>query len=160
MNENEQLVEKFYNAFKQSDYATMHDCYHPDIEFSDPLFQLKGPKAKAMWHMLLEKGGDPNSRTFEGIQADDHNGKVHWEAKYVFSKTGRHVHNKVDAEFIFKDGKIIKHYDNFNLYKWTQMAMGPIGLVLGWTSFFQNKVRQGGQQTLNQFIEKYSEYEE
>ena len=160
MHKNEKIIETFYNAFKKSDYATMNSCYHSDIEFSDALFQLKGLRAKAMWHMLLEKKGDPDSRTYEGIQADDRKGKAHWEAKYEFPQTGRLVHNKIDAEFEFKDGKIIKHHDNFNLYKWIRMAMGTMGWALGWTSSFQNKIREAVNKRLDAFVEKHPEYRE
>ena len=92
--------------------------------------------------MLLEKKGNPDTRSFENIQADDHKGQAHWEAKYIFPQTGRLVHNKIDAVFTFKDGKIIKHQDHFNLYKWIKMAFGPMGWILGWTAFFQNKVQE------------------
>ena len=42
-----------------------------------------------------------------------------------------------------ENGTIIKHTDEFNFYKWSKMALGTPGLLLGWTSFFRNKVRKG-----------------
>jgi hypothetical protein len=36
MNENEKLIEKFYMSFKNSDPKSMIECYHEEIEFSDP----------------------------------------------------------------------------------------------------------------------------
>ena len=59
-----------------------------------------------------------------GINFTPLKGSAHWEAWYSFSKTGRKVHNIVEAEFEFKDSKIIKHTDTFNLHKWASQAMG------------------------------------
>lgn len=77
--------------------------------------------------------------------------KVHWEAFYVFSKTGRKVHNIINAEFEFKDGKIIKHSDHFNLYRWSRQALGFKGLLLGWTSFFKKKLSAQTNKLLSKF---------
>ena len=52
MSGNQQVVERFYNAFQRLDYATMQSCYSEDIIFNDPAFGiLKGYDAKAMWEM-------------------------------------------------------------------------------------------------------------
>ena len=53
--------------------------------------------------------------SFSGIEADDKTGRAHWEAIYNFSETGRRVHNKIDARFEFRDDKIIRHADTFDL---------------------------------------------
>jgi ketosteroid isomerase-like protein len=57
MTANEKLIEKFYTAFQNKDYARMAACYHDEVRFSDPVFTiLYGSQAKAMWHMLVERG--------------------------------------------------------------------------------------------------------
>ncbi len=54
-----QIIESFYTAFQHRDYAEMIACYHPEVHFSDPVFpNLHGKQAKAMWHMLCERGKD------------------------------------------------------------------------------------------------------
>ena len=59
MHPHAQLIETFYTAFKNSDPAAMIACYHPDIEFSDPVFPgLRGNRAKAMWAMLGQNKAD------------------------------------------------------------------------------------------------------
>ncbi|MCK5702831.1 MAG: nuclear transport factor 2 family protein, partial [Cyclobacteriaceae bacterium] len=78
----------------------------------------------------------------------------HWEAYYSFSKTGRKVHNIINAEFEFKDGKIIKHIDNFDLYKWSKQALGIQGLILGWTGFFKKKLHKQTNKMLYYFERK------
>lgn len=159
MHPNEQLIEKFYTSFKSSDPQGMNDCYAPDVEFSDPVFPgLKGKRAMAMWAMLGERKADPNDRWFENVEADDTRGSAHWEAKYKFPLNGRPVHNKIDATFEFADGKITKHTDTFDFWKWSRMALGPVGALLGWSSLFQGMMQKKLQQRLDEFIAAHPEY--
>ncbi len=158
MKTNQELIQTFYTAFQQRDYAGMIACYHPDIHFSDPVFtDLRGKQAGAMWHMLCERGQDLQI-DFGDVWADEGNGRAHWEATYTFS-TGRKVHNVIDAEFAFQDGLIIRHQDSFDLWRWTRMALGPMGWFLGWSLVVQNRVRGTAVQSLNNFIANHSEYQ-
>ncbi|MBZ0276926.1 MAG: nuclear transport factor 2 family protein [Anaerolineae bacterium] len=155
----QQIITDFYTSFQKRDYAGMIACYHPQVTFSDPVFVgLKGKQAGAMWHMLCERSRDLNV-TFNGVQVQGTTGAAHWEATYTFS-TGRHVHNIIDAAFIFQDGKIIQHRDRFDFWRWTRMALGTSGVLLGWSPLVQNKVRQTGMGGLRVFIEKHPEYQE
>jgi ketosteroid isomerase-like protein len=146
---NTALIEKFYSAFAHADAEGMVSCYTDDITFEDPAFGiLKGEDAKNMWRMLV----NPNlTLIFSKVWADDNKGGAHWEATYTFSKTGRKVINKIDAEFEFRDGKISKHTDHFNFWKWSAQALGAPGLLLGWTFFLRNKVRQQALGRLRNF---------
>lgn len=156
--ENQKVIESFYSSFQVRDHAGMIACYHPDIQFSDPVFtDLRGNQAKAMWHMLCERGRDL-AIEFNGVEATETAGKVHWEARYTFSASKRPVHNIIDAAFRFQDGKIIQHRDSFGLWRWTRMALGPMGLLLGWTPMVQSRVRQNAMKGLAAFIEKHPEY--
>lgn len=145
------IIHTFYEAFKKSDSAGMNACYHDDIVFSDPAFgTLKGADAKAMWTMLCQNGKDVKVE-YSNIKTDEHKGTAHWEAWYTFSQTGRKVHNIIDAKFEFKDGKIIKHSDHFNLRNWAKQALGFKGMLLGGTSFFQKKLQEQTSKTLAKF---------
>lgn len=138
---NIQLITQFYTTFANHDYNGMAACYHQDVEFSDPAFgPLKGDQARAMWKMLLERSNGKLKVVFSNVTADEEKGSAHWEAFYEFSKTGRPVHNKIDAQFEFKDGKIYRHIDHFDLWRWSRQAMGVTGLLLGYTSFFKKKL--------------------
>lgn len=152
MNANEKLIEKFYTAFQKLDAEAMTVCYHPDIRFSDPVFpNLSGAEVGAMWEMLCSQAKN-FELTFADVQANERTGKAHWEAKYDFSATGRRVHNKIDAEFEFKAGKIIKHTDTFDFWKWSSQALGPAGLLLGWTPMLRRKVQRQAGERLAKFI--------
>jgi hypothetical protein len=149
----EELIAKFYTAFQNKDWKTMQSCYHDDVVFSDPVFQnLRGNEAKAMWHMLVTAGKDL-TMNFSKINADNKSGSCHWEAFYSFSRTGRNVHNVIDAKFKFKDGKIFRHTDTFNLWRWSGMALGIVGMLLGWCPLIKNRVRSLAQHNLRKFME-------
>ncbi len=151
MNANEQLITRFYTAFQKHDAATMAACYHPDVQFSDPVFtDLKGPRAGAMWTMLNQKA-EQLKIEFRDVKADDKAGSCHWEAWYPFSATGRNVHNIIEASFEFRDGKIVKHSDRFSFHRWAGQALGTTGKLLGWTPLVQNKVRTMAAKSLAAF---------
>ncbi len=152
MHANEQLIHNFYTAFQKLDWQTMKQCYAVDINFSDPVFNsLKGADAAAMWHMLCNKAMDFDLK-FSDIQADEKNGSARWEAIYTFSQTGRRVHNVIFAEFQFSEGKIIRHSDHFSFWRWSGMALGPVGVLFGWSGFLRNKVQQKALNGLKLFI--------
>jgi len=138
---NKKLIENFYAAFADADAEKMAACYHEEIHFSDPVFpDLKGKSAGNMWRMLCERANDLEIESSD-ISASGDRGKAHWDATYTFSATGRKVENKIDADFEFRDGLIVRHRDTFDLWKWTRMALGPVGVVLGWSPIVKNKVR-------------------
>lgn len=154
MNPNEQLIYDFYSAFQARDGGKMVSFYHPNVDFSDAAFgELHGRQATAMWRMLCARGADLKI-AFERIHADDKTGSAHWEAWYTFSATGRKVHNVIEATFAFKDGKIIEHRDRFNFWRWATQALGPLGLLLGWTPYLQGKVRAQALSGLEAFMKK------
>lgn len=141
MHPNAELLNRFYTAFAARDGATMTACYHPDATFSDPVFpDLRGAEVGGMWRMLTSRAKDLKIE-HSAVVADDSTGSAHWEAWYPFSATGRSVHNIIDASFTFKDGLILTHKDDFDFYRWSRQALGPMGWILGWTPIVKNKVR-------------------
>jgi hypothetical protein len=85
---------------------------------------------------------------FRDVRADDRQGSAHWDARYTFSKTGRSVLNRIDATFEFRDGKIVRHVDRFDFWKWSSQALGPMGLFLGWTPIVRGAVRRQAAEQL------------
>lgn len=151
MQEHIDVINKFYDAFSKGDAATMGTCYHDEMEFSDPGFgKLNAGDARAMWTMLNSRNSGLEL-THDKVWANEEEGGAYWEAKYTFSQTGRFVHNKITAKFKFKDGLIVKHDDSFSFWKWSSMALGMPGYLLGWTPFLQNKV----QKTVLKLLKKF-----
>lgn len=154
MHSNAELIRAFYASFARRDHRRMAACYDPAVTFSDDVFNdLKGDRATAMWQMLCERGKDLRIE-FRDIEADDTTGRAHWEAWYTFSASGRPVHNRIDARFTFRNGKILTHRDSFDFRRWASQALGPIGKVLGWSSFLKNRVRAQAHKALDAFIWK------
>ncbi len=150
--QNKELIKTFYRAFQQKDHQTMAQCYHTDAYFKDEAFELTGKEIGGMWHMLCERGKD---MTMEfSVAEKDGEVSAHWEPKYSFSQTGRLVHNIIDAEFEFRDGKIIKHIDHFNFWSWSRQALGAPGLLLGWTPLLRRKVKKMAMRNLKKFMQK------
>lgn len=120
----------------------MGACYAPDVRFSDPVFpDLRGEEARRMWLMLTARAKEFRVE-FRDVRSDGVTGTGHVEAWYLFSATGRRVHNVIQGSFTFRDGLIATHTDRFDLYRWTRQALGPVGLLLGWTPLIQGKVRR------------------
>jgi ketosteroid isomerase-like protein len=154
MHPNAALIRRFYDSFAALDAEGMKACYHPQIVFSDPAFgELHGAQAGAMWTMLTGRAKDLEVTASE-IQADDQRGSAHWDARYTFGQTGRKVLNRIDAAFEFRDGLIIRHTDTFDFYAWARQALGPAGLLLGWTPILQNKVRDTARRGLARHMQE------
>lgn len=151
MTAHEQLTHTFYAAFQRKDWRTMAACYHAEARFSDPVFpELRGAAVGTMWQMLLTAGKDLRME-FDAPITEGEVVTCRWRAFYTFSKTGRPVENHIRATLRFRDGKIFAHTDHFDLWKWSRMALGPTGWLLGWSSLVQGKVRALAKKSLEQF---------
>jgi uncharacterized protein len=149
---NAELIERFYTAFDRHDGDAMAACYAPDATFSDPVFPgLKAEEPGAMWRMLTGRADDLEVQLAEH-GADDERGSAHWLASYTFTQTGRHVDNDVHASFHFRDGLIAEHRDAFSFHRWARQALGPPGLLLGWTPLIQGSVRKRARGGLDEFM--------
>lgn len=152
---NTELIEKFYTSFTKGNAKGMTAFYHENVVFQDPVFRtLKGDRAFKMWQMLLSGKTEPAKINFNNVEANIENGSANWTAAYHYGEKKRKVINNVQASFKFKDGKIIEHKDSFNLWKWTQQALGTTGYLLGWTPFMKNKIQKMTNNKLDSFIGK------
>ncbi len=153
---NQQLITKFYTCFQKKDYKGMQECYADTATFSDEVFvNLNPEQVKAMWEMLCIRGTDL-TLDFKNVKAQGNQASAEWEAHYTFSASKRKVVNNVKANFVIENGKVVKHTDVFDFYKWSKQALGFPGALLGWTSFFKNAVRKGAMKSLNDFMSKKS----
>lgn len=147
---NTDIINKFYSSFAARDAEGMIACYADNISLSDPAFgPLHGNDAKNMWRMLL-KATDVKVE-WSNVMANGDTGSANWVATYTFSKTGRQVVNRVSASFIFENGKIVKHTDAFDAWKWSRQALGLTGLLLGWSPFLKNSIRKQALDRLKKF---------
>ncbi len=157
MHPHQRLVENFYSRFAARDAAGMASCYAEDAEFSDPVFTLRGREVGAMWDMLCRAGEDLVV-TADDVHADATRGQASWEARYTFTATGRKVRNRVTATFRLEDGRIRAHRDDFSFWRWSAMALGPVGLLFGWSPWLRNRVRRTARYRLEKFIAAHPRY--
>jgi len=151
MHPHEALLREFYGRFAARDAEGMARCYHPDVAFSDPVFpMLRGEEAGDMWRMLLSRARDL-AVTLEEASGGDEGGEARWTARYTFTRTGRPVVNRVHGLFAFRDGLIARHHDSFALWRWSAQALGPAGLLLGWSPPLRWKVRKDAARALERF---------
>ena len=137
---NAELIDRLYASFKRRDGEAMAACYVPDATFHDPIFDLQGAEVGDMWRMFCERGRDL-TLDWRVDQADDKAGAAHWEPRYTFSVTGRPIHNIIESRFTFRDGRIATQEDSFSLWRWSRMALGPKGTMLGWAPFVKKAIR-------------------
>ena len=156
--DNKEIIHEFYRAFGKNDAEGMIACYHEEIEFQDPAFGLlKGHEARSMWRMLIQRNKGGIEISHDNVQADGTQGSAKWTARYIFSPTGRIVINQVKSHFEFKEEKIIRHFDYFDLWKWTRQAFGWRGYILGWSPLMQNKIRLETAKLLRRYMEEQTE---
>jgi hypothetical protein len=155
MDDYQSVLREFYTAFKEGNSTQMTDFYHNEAIFEDPAFGiLNSQEVKLMWKMLLSRSDSKLTVQFTDAKIEGNSGTLHWTADYIFSGTGRRVHNKIKATFEFKEGKIYRHKDDFDLYNWACQALGWPGYVWGWTPSFRNKLRKKTRKLLQKYAEK------
>jgi ketosteroid isomerase-like protein len=146
-----ELLQRFYAAFDRKDGNAMAACYTPDVRFHDPVFgDLQGAEAGDMWRMLTSRAEDLSVR-LAAHEADEETGTANWIATYTFAQTGRKVVNDIQATFRFRDGLIAEHDDAFSFWTWSRQALGPPGLLLGWTPLLRGKVSGQARKGLQEF---------
>ena len=150
-NRNNELIERFYRALQQRDGETMAACYRADAAFRDPVFELQGHRIGAMWKMLTSRGVDLRVE-YGNVSAGDETGSADCQAWYTFSATGRPVHNVIHSTFRFGDGLIAAQVDEFDFWRWSRQALGPAGLLLGWSPLLRRKVQAQAAKALDRFM--------
>ena len=151
---NDALLEEFYSSFKNGNASGMSACYHDTATFTDPAFgRLKGEEIGAMWTMLLSKKESALRIEYSGITTDEKSGKAHWIATYKYGPEKRKVVNKISSRFVFHDNKIVEQVDDFDLWTWSRQALGPIGLLLGWTPFLRKKIQTMARKSLHSYMD-------
>jgi hypothetical protein len=58
----------------------------------------------------------------------------------------------VRSTFRFADGAIAEQVDSFGFHRWARQALGPPGLLLGWTPMLRSTVRRRAREALDEFM--------
>ena len=152
-----EIVTSFYDCFAKGEAKGMLNFYAEEVIFCDPAFgKLSGNRPHEMWRMLLGRFDEHTLITFEVIEVSTDKAKVKWTAKYHFGKNKRPVTNHVTSTLFVENGKIVKQYDHFDIWKWAYKALGIAGLLFGWSKFFQLKIQQKTRKMLGQYMAKHA----
>ena len=119
------VAETFFAAFKTRNHEGMNGLYaHTEnVVFSDPIFvDLDIDETLSMWLMLLGGKSPKWDFAYEIVSVEGEKVTIDWMADYVYTQTGRDVHNVVRTEMIVRDGKIFSQRDNWDLCAWTTQA--------------------------------------
>ncbi len=145
-------VERLYAAMDAHDGEAMAACYAPGATFTDPVFVgLADGEPGDMWRLLTARSADLSVDLRER-EVEGDRGTAHWVARYTFGRTGRKVVNDVRSQFRFDaEGLILDQRDEFDFWRWSRQALGPVGLLLGWSPVLQHSVRDKARGGLNAF---------
>jgi ketosteroid isomerase-like protein len=149
MHPHEALIRRFYARLAARDAEGALACYHPEVFFSDPLHpRLRGEPARDLWRLRL---GDPafGEIALEEASADANGALTRWTAHGVVR--GRPVTIRGRSMFAFRDGRIVRHYDHYSLWRWTAQAFGSVGAALGWFGPFRWALRTRAARALERF---------
>jgi hypothetical protein len=151
MNENEKIITKFYDALAAGNTSKCLNAT-TTVKFRDPIFgSLNANEVSKMWEMLIiRSSGNLKNKAFR-CKINEYNGTALWIASYNFSKNKKPVVNRISAQFYFQDGLIIRHTDDFDIWKWSKQALGLTGYLFGWTGFMQNKIHTNAILSLRKY---------
>lgn len=149
MHPHEALIRRFYARLAARDAEGALACYHPEVFFSDPLHpRLRGEAACDLWRLRL--AGEGFARiTLEAASGDADEGLARWSAAGVVR--GRPVAIRGRSMFAFREGRIVRHYDHYSLWRWTAQAFGAVGAALGWFGPFRWALRSRATRALERF---------
>jgi ketosteroid isomerase-like protein len=149
---NRELIQRLYDALDRHDGEAMAASYAKDAKFHDPAFgDLSGPEVGGMWRMLTSRAEDLDVELREH-DADERVGHARWIARYTFTQTGRPVVNDVRAKFVFADGAISHHVDEFSYGRWARQALGPMGWAITIFPPLAGAVRKRARAALAEFM--------
>jgi hypothetical protein len=151
-------IETYFDAFSKGDYRTMRSLCDPKITFNDPVYtSLQGKSVFALHHFMAERRICPTI-TIRSISEKGNRVKVKWTNEYEYATYKTHISIDVRSIFHFEHTSIISQTDQYNLWKWSKMALGFTGTYLGWTPMFRSTLRRSSQQSLATFIQKHPQY--
>lgn len=153
--DNKQTIICLYDALARRDGDAMGQLYHPDATFKDPVFgALSRSEVAQMWKMLCTRGKDLELKLVRAETSGDV-GFAEWEAQYSYGKKRNKVHNRVRSEFVFREGLIVEQLDQFDIRKWTAMALGMPGRLFGWATLLHKTVQKGARRSLASFARQH-----
>lgn len=158
---NREIVTAFFVNYQQHDYAGMHACLDPDVEFHDLAFKkITGEDVRAMWRWFCESTKTRKNPVqvpgFEIMRVEgDH---VHAEYWVRYSPAANRLVNYViHSEFTLRDAKIVRQIDEpvISILEFAKMAIGFPACLLVLTPAFKPAIRSKMRKKLDEFTGRY-----
>lgn len=143
------VVDRFFEALRRADVSVIDNCYHPQISYSDPLFEdLRGTRVALRWRMLLTQATS-FSLEHSLVFADERKAQVQWTANYLLN--GRSVRIPMLSTLAIWDDLIVRQVDEYDLWKYCRQTHGLTGTLLGGLQFFQKIIKRRARNELERF---------
>lgn len=146
-----EVLEHYFAALTQRDTAAIAALYSDTARFHDPVFPvLNADEVRGMWRMLLRA---PDLQINAWVdRADNLAAEGRWEAHYDFGPSRRRVVNRIRTRIEVEQGCIQVQVDQFDFWRWSRMALGPLGWALGWTGWLRERVQRQARARLDRFL--------
>jgi hypothetical protein len=122
------VATRFYKSFTTLHPEQLGALYAPDVQFQDSIFQYQDRAGVTkMWTTLLGVKPAPVIRySVVSVAGEVVHGQ--WIADYVLF--GHKVHNVVSSTLTIRNGRIVKHTDEFPFTPWLAQVLGLEGTKL------------------------------
>lgn len=143
------VVDRFFEALRRADDAVINACYHPQISYSDPLFEdLRGARVALRWRLLLREA-QSFSLEHELVFADERKVQVQWTVDYALK--GKKIRLPILSTLAIWDNLIVRQVDEYEFWQYSRQAQGFAGLLLGGIEPFQQLVKRRARSDLERF---------
>ena len=140
---NRAMLQRFFECFAKRDAMGMRACLHPDVEFQDIGFDLRGDEVGAMWSMITtpkhpDQVQHPIQVQLHSSTVTGSTGEAHWSCQYLLipDKGGAPlpIENTTTSKFEFVDGLIRRQHDDCDFWKWFRQVKKEfwIGDIMSW----------------------------
>ena len=142
-------MDRFFEALRRADTNVIDSCYHPQISYSDPLFEdLRGARVALRWRMLL-KQADSFSLEHSLVFADERKAQVQWTANYRLK--GRAISIPMLSTLAIWDDLIVRQVDEYDFWQYCRQAQGVAGVLLGGLEPYQKTIKRRARRELERF---------
>lgn len=129
-------LDRFKTAFNQLNQDTLHlldEIYAPDVEFRDPVHELKGLPALRAYYRRLYDGVVSCHFDFEAEVIQDPQGMLVWIMRFQHARfrRGETLELRGVSHLQFHDdGKVFKHHDYFDMGEFIYERVPVLGGVI------------------------------
>ncbi|MFA5899664.1 MAG: nuclear transport factor 2 family protein [Hyphomicrobium sp.] len=134
------VTEGLFLALRRRDATGVAACYDQDAVFSSPIIgDVRGADVEALWRAIFAATCD-STLSFTIVDLGLTSARVEGIAKYSLLASGRSVTSRFNSALHIRDLRVMQHDDNFDAWAWASMALGPTGLLLGWSKAWRRRM--------------------